>query len=398
MQAHNVSKKVPNRKILVADDSLTIRMQVKELLEDRGFNVVLVENGLKCLKALEEEEPDVILLDIIMPELDGIEACRRIKLDEKFEDIPILILTTVTDVENKVKGLNAGADDYITKPFEIAELEARINVLIRNKELKHKLKLANQKILDQQKSVVEEERLKVLLQMSGATAHELNQPLMALLGNIDLIRMQKNNPKKLDLYASRIEESGQRISEIVKKIQNIRRAETKPYFIDCSIINIDQKTIILSVEDSDDDFEVIQAIFDNHSQIELSRVRGTKEALDVLKEKRFDLILLDFVLPDGNGLDFLKIMENKGFEIPVVIITGQGNEMIASQIIQAGAYDYLPKAKLTDESVFRCIANAFEKDRLKREIKAANEKMAEMSTRDALTGLYNRRYFMEVIS
>jgi DNA-binding response OmpR family regulator len=128
------------KKILVVDDSLTIRMQVKELLEDNGFQVLLAENGEMCLKVLEKETPEVILLDIIMPEMDGIEVCRRIKTDDALKEIPILILTTVSDIENKVRGLNAGADDYVTKPFEVVELIARVNSILRTKGLLEQLK------------------------------------------------------------------------------------------------------------------------------------------------------------------------------------------------------------------------------------------------------------------
>jgi len=128
------------KKILVVDDSLTIRMQVKELLEDNGLQVLLAENGKRSLAVLAKENPDVILLDVIMPEMDGIEVCRIIKSDEALKEIPILILTTVSDVENKVKGLNAGADDYVTKPFEVVELIARVNAVLRTKELLEQLK------------------------------------------------------------------------------------------------------------------------------------------------------------------------------------------------------------------------------------------------------------------
>ena len=86
------------------------------------------------------------------------------------------------------------------------------------------------KIIKQQKSVIEEERLKVLFQMAGATSHELNQPLMTLLGSIDLMRLNKKNPEKLARHSAMIEEAGQRISNIVKKIQTIRHYETKPYW------------------------------------------------------------------------------------------------------------------------------------------------------------------------
>ena len=124
----------------MVDDSLTIRMQVKDLLEENGFEVLLAQDGLECLKVLDEETPDVILLDIIMPEMDGIEVCRRIKDHEKLLDIPVIILTNVTDTENKVSGLNAGADDYITKPFAVEELMARVDSVIRTKKLFEQLR------------------------------------------------------------------------------------------------------------------------------------------------------------------------------------------------------------------------------------------------------------------
>jgi two-component system cell cycle response regulator len=116
-----------------------------------------------------------------------------------------------------------------------------------------------------------------------------------------------------------------------------------------------------------------------------------------LEDNRFDLIFLDYVLPDGEGMDLLRTIDEKKIEIPVVIITGQGDELIASQVIQAGAYDYLPKANINYKSLSRVINNTLEKHRLKKEVKIAVQKMAEMSIRDELTGLYNRRYFIEAL-
>ena len=106
------------------------------------------------------------------------------------------------------------------------------------KKTVEELKKANQQILEQQKSVIEKERLKVLLQMASATAHELNQPLMTLLGYIDLIKIYKNDSEKLIQHRDKIKKSGLKIADIVKKIQNIRNYETKPYLGKISIINI----------------------------------------------------------------------------------------------------------------------------------------------------------------
>jgi diguanylate cyclase (GGDEF)-like protein len=271
---------------------------------------------------------------------------------------------------------------------------------ITNAKLKQtveELKKTNFKIKKQQNTLIEEERIKVLLQMAGAKAHELNQPLMALLGGIELIEMDRGSPDKLAHHIPLVKEAGDRIAEVVNKIQTIHHDETRQHINETSIVNINQKIAILSLEDSDDDFQMLNTVLSGHKQINLSRSSSIEEAIEALKQNHFDLILLDYLLSDGNGLDFLRKMEKEGLEIPAVVITGQGDEMIAKQVIQAGAYDYLPKDRIGEESLLRVLINTLEKARLKREIKNAQEKIAMMSIRDELTKLYNRRYFNEVI-
>ncbi len=261
------------------------------------------------------------------------------------------------------------------------------------------LKKANKKILEQQRAVIEEERLKLLLQMAGTTAHELNQPLMTLLGNIELLGMNENNPEKIKNYIKKIEQAGQRISGIVKKIQTIRPDETSMLSpkSDPAVINLNQKIRILCVEELDDDFERVNTLLGDHSQFSLFRTKSLKEAIQVLEHVQFDLILSEYFLSDGTAMDFLESTQEKGMEVPMVVITGQGDEMIASQVIQSGAFGYIPKSKVNDTSLIRTIINAVEKGRLRREIKEAHKKIAEMSTKDELTGLYNRRYFTGVL-
>jgi len=125
------------------------------------------------------------------------------------------------------------------------------------------------------------------------------------------------------------------------------------------------------------------------------RSKTIREAFELLKKSVFHLILLDFQLPDGNSFDMLSKMSREKIDTPVVIITGKGNELISSQLIQAGAYDYLPKSRVTIKSLSRTIFNALEKAKLKRQLKETYDRLTEMSTRDELTGLYNRRFFIE---
>ncbi len=129
------------RIIMVVDDSLTVRMQIKDLLEEEGYKVILAKDGETCLDQLKAELPDIILLDIVMPGINGLEVCKIIRDDCSLKNISILILTTVSDTQNIVAGLNMGADDYVTKPFIIEELNARITSIIRTKSLQEELRI-----------------------------------------------------------------------------------------------------------------------------------------------------------------------------------------------------------------------------------------------------------------
>jgi len=287
----------------------------------------------------------------------------------------VIILDDITDrkdMENRLRQQNADLEES-------------------NQELER----ANRQIIEQQKSIVEEERLKVLLQMAGATAHELNQPLMALLGYIELMAMDKDNSEKVGKYSEQIEDAGRRIAEIVRKIQTIRHDEVKRYAGESTILSLDKPVNILSVEDNDLDYHKIKTTIGHPKLIQIERAEDIEIAFDRIEEKSFDLLFVDYALPSGNALDFLAMMDEKQLEIPVVVITGKGDEMIASQVIQRGAYDYLPKSRISKKSLTRIIHNTMDKFRMKSEIKQAMEKMAELSTKDELTDLYNRRYFME---
>ena len=249
-----------------------------------------------------------------------------------------------------------------------------------------------------QNAAFDESRVKVLLQLVGATAHELNQPLMTLLGNIELMSMSCNDPQQITERISIIEESGHRIAQIVKKFQEIRQDRTIATPIENSIVKIDQPLNILIVEDNDQDFEKLGKLLKTCGPITITRATDVAEGYRLLPEKKLDLIFLDYMLSNSNGLEFLSGMAERNIEVPVVVITGQGDEMVASKVIQAGAYDYLPKSQLAIKPLSRIIQNTLEKHRLKREVAIAIKKMAELSTRDELTDLFNRRYFKDSLS
>ncbi len=396
--------------ILLVDDRQENLLSLEALLEGPDLNIFKATSGNEALGLTLQYDFALVLLDVQMPDMDGFETAELMRGNRTTRHVPIIFITAISKEQKHLfKGYETGAVDYLFKPIDPDILKSKVKVFIdlqkqkvalkrTHQDLKQtvmELKRANRRILEQQKKVIEDERLKVLLQMAGATAHELNQPLMTLLGSIELMKLSKDIPKKLTEDMDRIEGEGRRISDIVKRIQIIQHDEVKPYLDGPGIINFDQKVNILSVEDSDSDFKIINQTVKDNNQIALSRASNINDAVNNLRKDRIDLILLNHVLPDGTSLDFLKTMEQEKIETPVVVITGQGDEAVASTVIRKGAYDYLSKARISQKSLFRCVHNAMEKYRLKKEVKLATKKMAEMATIDELTGLYNRRYFME---
>jgi len=119
------------RRILIADDDPSIATLIQVTLKDPRYEIVAVENGFEALKAFDNQHFDVVILDVMMPYVSGFEACERIR---GTSDVPIVILTSRDGTDDIIQGFELGADDYITKPFKIAELIARVEAILRRVE------------------------------------------------------------------------------------------------------------------------------------------------------------------------------------------------------------------------------------------------------------------------
>ena len=122
---------MPDIKVLIVDDEEAIREMISVALELAGFQWIEAENAQVAHSRIVDERPDLILLDWMLPGVSGIELARRLKRDEATGEIPIIMLTAKSEEDNKIQGLDAGADDYITKPFSTRELISRINAVLR---------------------------------------------------------------------------------------------------------------------------------------------------------------------------------------------------------------------------------------------------------------------------
>lgn len=142
--------------ILIVDDNPTNIKVLSDFLKDYGFKVLIAKDGETCLNRLEKVTPDLILLDVMMPGMDGFETCRRIKLSESTKEIPVIFMTALTDVVDKIKGFTLGAVDYITKPLQHEEAIARVNVHLKLQNLTKQLDRQN-RLLEEKNLLLQEE-------------------------------------------------------------------------------------------------------------------------------------------------------------------------------------------------------------------------------------------------
>jgi two-component system alkaline phosphatase synthesis response regulator PhoP len=118
-------------KILIVDDELDTLLALKRALELEDFYVIEAQDGIEALEKVKAEIPDLVLLDLMLPRLNGFEVCQQLKQVEATSSIPIIMLTAKSESSDKVEGIEIGADDYVTKPFDIEELKARIKAVLR---------------------------------------------------------------------------------------------------------------------------------------------------------------------------------------------------------------------------------------------------------------------------
>jgi len=213
-------------RILIAEDDPTSQELLKLNLESWGYQVTTCDDGEQALHVMSQpESPRLAVLDWMMPELSGVDVCRLVRELDHGRLIYIILLTAKNQREDLLEGLEAGADDYVTKPFDRQELKARLQVGARVVELQGKL--------------IEAEKSRVLAETAGAASHEINQPLTIALGKLDLLMMKlgDDNPHLKDVDA--IQNAIQRIEDIVKKMGSAHKYVTKPYIQGIDIVDFD---------------------------------------------------------------------------------------------------------------------------------------------------------------
>lgn len=179
-----------NRLILVVDDDDPTRMLLKDLCESSNFRVMSAVNGVEALEKIVAHRPDLLLLDLTMPIKDGFEVLKWARADERFADLPIIILTAMGEIDGKIRGMELGADDFVTKPFKLIELQTRINSALMVSEYRRRLydaeaELAQFRAVDPLTGAGTYSALKASLDAELARSRRYGRPAACLMFGFD---------------------------------------------------------------------------------------------------------------------------------------------------------------------------------------------------------------------
>ncbi|MBD1838303.1 response regulator [Coleofasciculus sp. FACHB-64] len=332
--------------VLVVDDNPTNLELLYNALGSSGYEVLVEMDGFSGIEQAKNYPPDLILLDVQMPGIDGFETCRKLQLDPSTKNIPVIFMTALTDTTDKVKGLHLGAVDYITKPFRHEEALARIQTHLKIRRLSLELEQQKQELEEivqkrtaeltctlqelkkTQLQLIQNEKLSTIGQLVSGIAHEINNPVGCISGNLEQASLAvKDAVDYIRLYQAKFPNPGIEI-------------EQKAEEIDLEYLLEDLPKMFLSMHTGIDRIRNISTSLRTFSRADVDY----KVSVDIHEGLESTLMILQHRLKAQNYRPAIQIIKNYG-EIPKVeCYLGQLNQVFMN--ILANAIDAVEEANL----------------------------------------------------
>ncbi len=343
------SEDLKSSTIMLVDDEPTVIEVLQVFLEDYGYSrFVSTTDSTTAMALAAESRPDVLLLDLKMPHVDGLEILSAIRSSDDLKHIPVILLTASEDEDTKRRALGLGATDFLTKPADPSELALRLRNALAAK--------ANQ------------DRLTHLFE-------EFERPETPA------------RPKREDApVVARLEA---KVAELTAELDRMRSAAVQPRRVDIETpVEAHKDATILLVDDEETTIDVVQAFLEQQGYNRFVRTTNPHQALDLISKHEPDVVLLDLNMPGVGGLEILaSIRKDEALKrMPVLILTASTDVGAKLEALELGASDFLSKPVDSSELALRL-----------RNTLAAKAYQDRLADTDALTGLPNRRRFLQLL-
>ncbi|WP_298911395.1 response regulator [uncultured Nostoc sp.] len=327
MMADSLSKPIH---ILLVDDNPNNLKVLSEMIQGYGWKALMATNGESAIEQTEYALPDLILLDVMMPGIDGFETCRRLKANPITQNIPVIFMTALSDSKDKVKGLEIGAVDYVTKPFQQEEVIARLKLHLKISHLTYTLEQrvqertaeltqSLQQLQQTQLQLIQSEKMSTLGQLVAGIGHEINNPIGFIEGNFSYITEYTNNLLHLvNLQQQKLPHPEPEIEELLNQMDFEYLAEDIPKLLASMRQGIDRlKGISLSLRTF--------ARSDISSKMEFQIHEGINSTLMLLKHR----------LQNKGNHPAIEVITQYGKLPPISCYPGQLNQVFMNIIANA---------------------------------------------------------------